>query len=153
RDHAISPPPRRRAPSPGQFPVTEFDRAEGSLCCGSTTCATPRSPQSKSILFDSDDLRLPGDDALGLDGVQRTTHRILRRRVGDENDRRRRGGTFRVIAAMGPAARVPLYDRFKRNVLVRQMLRDSRERAGPVESEHANIVAAFVALHRRLAAL
>src|SRR5258706_612261 len=59
----------------------------------------------------------------------------------------------RAIAAMGPAARVSLHDRFKRDVLVRQMLRNGREGAGPVERKQANIVAAFMALHRRLTAL
>src|SRR5262252_7729620 len=115
-------------------------------------CNSSISPE-QSILLDSDDLRLPGNDALILDGVQSTTHRILGCGVGDQNDRRRRRRTFRVIAAMGPAAWVSLHDRFKRDVLVRQMPRNGREGTGPIERKQANIVAAFVALHRRLAAL
>ena len=61
--------------------------------------------------------------------------------------------TFRVVAPMGPAARMSLHDRFKRDVLVRQMPGDGREGARSVERKEANIVAAFMALHRRLAAL
>src|SRR5260370_23480928 len=59
---------------------------------------------AQSILLDADDLRLTGDDALSLDGVQRTPHRILSRRVGGQNDRRPRPRTLRVINSIGAPA-------------------------------------------------
>ena len=61
----------------------------------------------RAILLDADDLRLPGDNALILDGVQGAAHRVLGGGVGDQDNRRRRRRTFRVVAPMGPPARMP----------------------------------------------
>ena len=76
-------------------------------------------------------------------------HRILGGGIGDEDDRDR-PGSLRRLAAMRPA--MALHDRFHRNRLLRQPLGDGGGCAGLIDRKQANVVAALVALHRRLLA-
>src|SRR5262249_10535963 len=103
-----------------------------------------------SILLDADDLRLARNHTLTLDRLQGTPHRILAGRIGDQDDGRGRIGALRIVAAMHAA--VALHDRLQRDLLLGEQLRDRGKRSRPIDRREADIVAALVALHRRLLA-
>ncbi len=63
-----------------------------------------------------------------FDRRQRLAHRILGRRIGDEDDRHRLGGACRIVAPVRPLAAMALHDRFQRNLLLGKARRDGRER-------------------------
>src|SRR5713101_1770227 len=102
-----------------------------------------------SRLFDADQLRLALDHPFGLDFGERPAHRVLGGRIGDENDRHR-PRRARVLAAERPRPEMPLHDRFERDALLGETGRDPGGSARLVDREHANVIAALVALHRRL---
>src|SRR5712692_1275820 len=102
-----------------------------------------------SRLFDADQLRLALDHPFGLDFGERPAHRVLGGRIGDENDRHR-PRRARVLAAERPRPEMPLHDRFDRDALLGETGRDPGGSARLVDREHANVIAALVALHRRL---
>jgi hypothetical protein len=54
-----------------------------------------------------------------------------------------------MVAAMRTAGLAPLHDGLKRNAFVRHAARDRRGSARLVERGEANVVAAFMPLHRR----
>src|SRR5262249_50455535 len=83
-----------------------------------------------SVFLDADDLRRARNDTLFPDGLQGAAYRILAGRVSDEDDRRGRGGAFRVVAAARLRIMMPLHDRLERDVLVGEKLGDHREGAG-----------------------
>src|SRR5205085_4071337 len=80
---------------------------------------------------------------------QRFSHCILGGGVGDQYGGH---GTLAFFGAAGRRTAVPLHDRFHGNVVLREALGDGGGSAGLVHGEHANVVAALVALHRRLLA-
>src|SRR6202045_1040793 len=118
-----------------------------AMSLGSLFCSGRR--QIRSILLDADHLRRTRNDTLFPDRLQGAPHRVLAGRVGDQDDRRRRIRALRIVAAMRPATVVPLHDRFKRYVLAGQELGDRRKGAGTVDRREADIIPAFVTLHRR----
>src|SRR5438094_164739 len=119
---------------------------------GRTAWSAPTIPNranrcSALVLFDPDHLRPAVDDLVMLHGGKRAAHGILMRGIGDQDDRhwrglRRAGG----IDTVG----MPLHDRFKRNLLLGKVRRDLGRGAGDVARHQADVVAALVALHRRL---
>src|SRR5438132_4060492 len=102
-----------------------------------------------SIFFDADQLRPSGYHLVALHCGERLSHRILGGGVGDQYDRHRTLAFFR---ATGRRTGVPLHDRFHGNVVLREALGNGGGGAGLVHGEHADVVAALVALHRRLLA-
>src|SRR5439155_17282449 len=68
---------------------------------------------------------------------------------GDQRDRRGLVGALGILTAVRAAVATTLHDRFKRNVLVRHPARDGGGGAWAVDRGKADVVAAFVALHRR----
>src|SRR5450432_3838759 len=106
-------------------------------------------PRSSSIFFDAYQLRIAQYHLVTLDCGQRPAHRVLGGGIGDEDDRNR-PGTLGAIAAVRTA--MALDYGFQRNRLLCQPLGNGGRRAGFVNREHADVVAAFVALHRCLAA-
>src|SRR5215472_926652 len=98
-----------------------------------------------SVFLDPYHLRPPADHLVALHGFERTVHRILVGGIGDQDDRNPRG----VSGGIGPV-RVTLHDRFDRYLLLGETGRDRCGRARKVARHQADIVAAFVALHRRL---
>src|SRR5204862_2879892 len=149
--------PRSRAADTAARSVTRtisIDRTRSSTRCDWTVIdaifAFPLSrPSIFSIFFDADQLRPPGYHLVALHCGQRLSHCILGGGIGDQYDRHRTLAFFR---AAGRRTAMPLHDRFHGNVVLREALGDGGGGAGLVHGEHANVVAALVALHRRFLA-
>src|SRR5215469_9733933 len=102
-----------------------------------------------SRLLDADDLRGARNHTLSLDRLQGPPHRILAGRIGNEDHGRRRIGALRIVAAVRALPAMALHDGFKRNLFMRQQLRDRRKSSRPVDGGKTDVIAALVALHRR----
>src|SRR5262245_53472548 len=85
------------------------------------------SPGHALVLFDADDLRIVRNDTLFPDRLQGAPHRILARRISDEDHGRRRVRASRIVAAVRPRAAMALHDRFERDLLVGEQPRDRRK--------------------------
>src|SRR6201994_270393 len=101
-----------------------------------------------SILLDPYHLRPANDHLVFLHGGERPMHGIFMRGVGDQDDRHRRSIFCRApdVRAVGMA----LHDRFQRNLLLGKPCGDGGCRAGEVARHQADVIAAFMTLHRRL---
>src|ERR1700733_8461346 len=104
-------------------------------------------PAQYLVLFDPDDLRPSGDYTVAAHRGERLVDRVLGGRVGDENDRNRIAG----LAGVLRAGFVALHNRFERDLPLRQPPRDCGRAARAVACHQPDVVAAFVALHGRLA--
>src|SRR5262245_44778240 len=111
----------------------------------------PTNDNHISVLLNPDDLRLTRNHFVARDRSERFSHCILGRRIGNQDHRNRRSRALRSLATLTARAAVPLNDRFQRDVLLREALGDGCRGSGPVAGKQADIVAALVALHRRLA--
>src|SRR6516162_1933655 len=105
-----------------------------------------------SVFLDPNDLRFTQDHLVAADRGKRLAHGVLGGRIGDQDHRHRLTRTAGDIAAMRRLAAVTLHDRLERDVLLRQPLGDGRGGARFVDRKQADVVAAFVTLHRRLLA-
>src|ERR1700733_1491964 len=97
------------------------------------------------VLLDPDHLRPARDYTVAAHGDEGLAHRILAGRIRDHDDGHRLARTCR------PGTIVALHDGFDRNILLRQPPRNGRRATGAIAREEADIVAAFVVLHRRFA--
>src|SRR5215470_16835216 len=102
-----------------------------------------------SVFLDPDDLRLARDHLVAADRGERFVHCILGGGVSDQDDRNRLAGAPRCVAALRPPVAMPLHDRFQRDVLLGEPLGDGGGGARLIHSKKADVVAAFMALHRR----
>src|SRR5215467_2948080 len=105
-----------------------------------------------SVFLDPNDLRFTQDHLVAADRGEGLAHGVLGGRIGDQDHRHRLTRTARHIAAMRRLAAVTLHDRLERDVLLRQPLGDGRGGARFVDRKQADVVAAFMTLHRRLLA-
>src|SRR6516162_345006 len=105
-----------------------------------------------SVFLDPNDLRFTQDHLVAADRGEGLAHGVLGGRIGDQDHRHRLTRTAGDIAAMRRLAAVTLHDRLERDVLLRQPLGDGRGGARFVDRKQADVVAAFVTLHRRLLA-
>src|SRR5688500_13743982 len=105
-----------------------------------------------SVFFDPNDLRLTRDDPVAPNGEESLAHGVLGRGIGDEDHRDWRVSAPGIVSAMRTRAAVALDDRFQRDVLLRQPLGDGGGGPGLIQGEEPDVIAAFVALHRRLVA-
>src|SRR6202163_2830577 len=100
------------------------------------------------VFFDPYHLRPATDHLVALHRLQRAVYRVFAGGIGNQDDRHRRSFPRRAVRvnAIGMA----LHDRFNGNLLLRKPGRDSSGGAGEIARHQADIVAAFMALHRRL---
>src|SRR5215467_9067128 len=104
-----------------------------------------------SVFLYADDLWLAQDHLIPPDCRKRPVHCVLGGRIGDQNDRHRLSSPGD-LAAVRRLAAVALHDRFERDLLLREPPGNRRGGARLVHGEEADVVAAFVTLHRRLLA-
>src|SRR6516164_2690987 len=105
-----------------------------------------------SVFLDPDDLRFTQDHLIAANRGKRLAHGVLGGRIGNQDHWHRLARAAGDIAAMRRLAAVTLHDRLERDVLLRQSLGDGRGGARFVDRKEADVVAAFVTLHRRLLA-
>src|SRR6516162_3393924 len=125
-----SPRPRSRAARTAARSVTRtisIERMRSSIkACGTVIEAMIVSlckSAAPLVLFDADDLRLPGDYTVAAHRGEGLTHGILGGRIGDQDHRHRIAGTAGRGGALG-LRRVALHDRLDGNLLLRQAVRD-----------------------------
>src|ERR1700704_3062493 len=100
------------------------------------------------VFFDPYHLWPASDDLVALHRMKRAVYRVLAGCIGNQNDRHRR--SFPRRARCVNTVTMALHDRFDGNFLLREPGSDGRGGTGEIASHQADIVAAFMALHRRL---
>src|SRR3981189_2815592 len=100
------------------------------------------------VFFDPYHLWPATDDLVALHRIKRSVYRVLTGCIGNQNDRHRR--SFPRRAPCVNTITMALHDRFYGNFLLREPGSDGRGGTGEIASHQADIVAAFMALHRRL---
>src|SRR5579883_1018895 len=112
--------------------------------------SSSRCSRRRLILLDPNDLRSSRDYTVAAHRGERLAHGVLAGGVGDEDDRDRLVGASGSAAALRRNLLV-LHDRFQRNLLLRQTTGDGGGTARSIARQQADVIAAFVVLHRRLA--
>src|ERR671937_190362 len=105
-----------------------------------------------SVFLYPDDLWLTQDHLIPSDCRKRPAHGVLGGCVGDQNDRHWLSRAAGDLAAVRRFAAAALHDRFERDLLLREAPGNRRGGARLVHGEEADVIAAFMTLHRRLLA-
>src|SRR5258707_1792907 len=105
-------------------------------------------PDHALVFFDPYHLRPAADHLVMLNCLQRAVYRVLAGCIGNENDRNRRSFLRRAICVNSVG--MALHDRFDGNLLFCEPGCDRRGSTGQITRHQADIIAALMALHRRL---
>src|SRR6266481_323735 len=100
------------------------------------------------LFFDPYHLWPAADHLVALNCLQRAVYRILVGRIGDQDDRHRRWFLRRAVGV--DAVGMALHDRFDGDLLLGKPGSDGRGGTGQIARHQADIIAALMALHRRL---